>query len=136
MVETLKRLEDGSVVPEKQNEALATQAPILSREDGRIDFSYEAQRIYDRWRGFYPWPGAHTVFRGKKLIVHTMHIAEKSADAASGTVVTSDGQALVVSCGMGSAIAFDEIQPDGKRRMSAQEFLAGHQAKPGERLGV
>ena len=75
MVKTLDELECGEIYPEKQDDALATLAPILKREDGRIDFSRTAKAIYDRWRGFQPWPGAHTMLRGKKLIVHRMHVA-------------------------------------------------------------
>ena len=63
-------------MPQTQDHSLATLAPILTREDGWMDFSRTAQQIYDRWRGFQPWPGAHTMLRGKKLIVHRMQCGE------------------------------------------------------------
>ena len=67
MVKTLSELECGTIFPQAQDHSLATLAPILKREDGWIDFSRDARQIYDRWRGFQPWPGAHTVLRGKKI---------------------------------------------------------------------
>src|SRR5580658_5581248 len=77
MVETLRQLEEGLIFPEAQEHSLATLAPILKREDGLIDFSRTAQQTYDRWRGFQPWPGAHTTLRGKKLIVAKLKICEE-----------------------------------------------------------
>src|SRR3954470_3844218 len=76
MVETLRRLEAGDLKPTHQNHALATHAPILTREDGLIDFNRPAREIYNRWRGFQPWPGAFTTVRGKKLIIHRMRPVE------------------------------------------------------------
>ena len=134
MVETLRQLDCGESCPEKQNHDLATLAPILTREDGWIDFSRTAQQIYDRWRGFQPWPGAHTLLRGKKLIVQKMHVAGKGG--VEPGVVEVRGDMLVVPCGGGSLIAFDEVQLEGKRRMSAAEFLRGNQVRSGERLGL
>ena len=80
MVKTLAGLAAGTIYAEKQDDALATLAPILTREDGWIDFSRTAKEIYDRWRGFQPWPGAHTMLRGKKLIVHRMKLVSKLAE--------------------------------------------------------
>jgi len=134
MVKTLHRLEAGLIYPEKQDHSLATLAPILKREDGWIDFSRSGQQIYDRWRGFQPWPGAHTLLRGKKLIVQKMHVAGVG-DCEAG-VVEVRGDALFVGCGVGSLIGLDEVQLEGKRRMSAAECLRGNQVRSGERLGL
>jgi methionyl-tRNA formyltransferase len=134
MVKTLHHLEEGRIFPEAQDDSLATLAPILKREDGRIDFSRTAKQIYDRWRGFQPWPGAHTLLRGKKLIVQRMHVADVG-DCEPG-VVEVQGDALLVGCGGGSLIGLDEVQMEGKRRMSAAEFLRGNQVRSGERLGL
>jgi len=87
MVETLKRLEAGTICPEVQDHSLATLAPILKREDGLVDFSRTAKQIYDRWRGFQPWPGAHTTLRGKKLIVSKMRIGGGRSVAAGELLV-------------------------------------------------
>jgi methionyl-tRNA formyltransferase len=134
MVKTLYKLEHGTIVPQAQDHTLATLAPILKREDGWIDFSRTAQQIYDRWRGFQPWPGAHTILRGKKLIVQRMHVAGVG-DCEPG-VVEVRGDALVVGCAGEHLLMLDEVQMEGKRRMSAAEFLRGNQMRSGERLGL
>jgi methionyl-tRNA formyltransferase len=134
MVKTLHHLEAGLIFPEAQDDSLATLAPILKREDGWIDFSRDARQIYDRWRGFQPWPGAHTVLRGKKLIVQRMHVA--GVGGGEPGVVIVQGDALLVGCDGGGLIGFDEVQLEGKRRMSAAEFLRGNQVRSGERLGL
>jgi len=133
MVKTLHDLESGTLTPVEQDHAQATLAPILTREDGLIDFSRSAQSIYDRWRGFQPWPGAFTTLRGKKLIVHRMHVAAAAGIEAGTLQVRAD--AMLAGCGGGTAVVFDEVQMEGKRRMSAAEFMRGFQVKNGERLG-
>jgi len=134
MMETLRQLEAGTLVPRKQDEAKVSLAPILTREDGRIDFSRTAKQIYDRWRGFQPWPGAHTILRGKKLIVQKMHVRD-GADGEVGVLVVHGG-ALLVGCGERTVLGLDEVQMEGKRRMNAAEFLRGYQVRGGERLGL
>jgi methionyl-tRNA formyltransferase len=133
MVETLAGLDAGTLVGQKQDEELATLAPILTREDGAIDFSRTARRIYDRWRGFQPWPGAHTRLRGKKLIVHRMRVGAEDGIEAGVLRVARDEMA--VGCGGRGSVVFDEVQMEGKRRMSAEEFLRGFQMRSGERVG-
>jgi methionyl-tRNA formyltransferase len=134
MVETLRQLVEGTIYPEPQNHALATLAPILKREDGWMDFSRSAKRLYDRWRGFQPWPGAHTTLRGKKLIAHKVRVADETFQGEPGEVVVS-GELMMVRCADATMLAFDEVQLEGKKRMSAAEFLRGFQLKSGERLG-
>jgi methionyl-tRNA formyltransferase len=134
MVKTLSGLECRTIFPQAQDHSQATLAPILTREDGWIDFSRIAQQIYDRWRGFQPWPGAHTTLRGKKLIVQKMCVA--GVDDGEIGVVKVDGDRLRVVCGGGSLVRLDELQMEGKRRMSAAEFLRGNQVRSGERLGL
>ena len=135
MVETLGQLEEGILFPQAQNHALASLAPILKREDGRIDFARTAQQVYDRWRGFQPWPGAYTTFRGKKLIVQQMHGAGHAAEGTAGALQVREG-AMAAVCGGGTLLGLDEVQLEGKRRMSAADFLRGYQVKSGERLGL
>lgn len=135
MVETLRQLEAGTLFPQTQNHSLATLAPVLKREDGLADFSRTAQQVYDRWRGFQPWPGAHTTLRGKKLILQKTRVEQEFSQGEPGELqVRSD--ALSVVCGGGTLLGLDEVQMEGKRRMSAAEFLRGHQIKSGERLGL
>jgi methionyl-tRNA formyltransferase len=138
MIETLAGLANAAIAPRPQDHSQATLAPILTREDGRIDFTRDAKQIYDRWRGFQPWPGAYTSLRGKKLIVHQMSVAP-DVGMASGVQVASEimmiGDALHVVCGSG-AIVLQELQVEGKKRMPAAEFLRGFQLRGGERLGA
>jgi methionyl-tRNA formyltransferase len=134
MVETLAGLEAGTVVPESQDDSQATLAPILTRDDARIDFTRTAAEIDQRFRGFQPWPGAFTTLRGKKLIVQAMHVAEGSMSGDPGVLNIQDG-AMHIACGGGTAIVLEEVQLEGKKRMPASEFLRGFQLKSGEHLG-
>ncbi len=134
MVETLAGLQAGTITPRKQDDALATLAPILTREDGRMDFARSAAEIYHRWRGFYPWPGAWTMLGGKKLTVHAMKPVEGVAGAEPGEVRV-DGVRLLVACGGGTAVEIVELQLEGKKRMAAGDFLRGHAFEAGTRLG-
>lgn len=140
LLETLRGLEDGTVQPVAQDGASSTLAPMLTREDGRIDFQLSAKQIRDRWRGFYPWPGAHTMLRGKKLIVHGMAVAraeelgEPIEGERAGELVVN-GERLLTVCGGISVLEVTELQMEGKRRVTAAEFIRGHGIKAGERLG-
>jgi methionyl-tRNA formyltransferase len=134
MVKTLHGLECGTVAPIEQNHAEATHAPILKREDGLIDSSRTAQQVYNRWRGFQPWPGAFTTLRGKKLIAHRMCIAP-DVSATPGELVV-EAHRMFAICAADTAVELLEVQAEGKRRMSAAEFLRGFQVRSGERLGA
>jgi methionyl-tRNA formyltransferase len=133
LVETLAGLAERRIQPTPQDDARATLAPILTREDGRIDFSRDARTICNRHRGFQPWPGAFTRFRGKQLTLHGIAPAAGAPALASGEIATAS-ERLLAGCGAGSAIAIDELQMEGKRRMNAREFLNGYRPRPGERL--
>ena len=134
MVETLRRLEAGEIFPEQQDHSLATLAPILTREDGRIDFSRTAHEIYNRWRGFQPWPGAYTALRGKKLIAHRLRPVSQEAPLPPGHILLHEGR-LLVCCGGSTVIELEEVQLEGKKRMPAADLLRGFQLSTGERLG-
>jgi methionyl-tRNA formyltransferase len=131
MVKTLAGLEDGSVYPIAQDHSRATLAPILTRDDGRMDFSRTATELLNRWRGFQPWPGAFTSLRGKKMIVHRMKVAH-GAGTQGELLVESDR--LLVGC-RDSMLELLEVQMEGRKRMPAGEFLRGFQLKTGERVG-
>jgi methionyl-tRNA formyltransferase len=136
LVETLAKLEAGVIEPRKQDDSLATLAPILTRDDGRIDFARPARVIYDRWRGFQPWPGAWTTLGDKKLSVHRMApIAAPSSSQAIPGEIHVDAERLLAACDNGSWIEFVEVQLEGKKRMMAADFMRGHQLKSGLRLG-
>jgi methionyl-tRNA formyltransferase len=136
MMETLRELAAGTLAPRKQDEALATHAPILTRDDGRMDFTHPAMTLYNRWRGFQPWPGAWTTLDGKKLTVHRMLPTEISGHRGALTGETAAQQGtLFVACGEGTWLELVEVQLEGKRRMTAGEFLRGRALSPGARLG-
>lgn len=136
MVRTLAGLEQGTIQATQQDSTQATLAPILQREDGRIDWSRTAQQIFDRWRGFQPWPGAFTSFRGKKWILHVMQVTVDAAGlgAAPGTLRQA-GNRLLVACGEGTWLDLLELQLEGRRRIPVEAFLHGFSFADGERLG-
>jgi methionyl-tRNA formyltransferase len=141
VVESLAGLEAGSITPRPQENAQAVLAPLLTREDGRIDFAaYTAAELKNRWRGFQPWPGAFTALDGKKLIVHDMDVALGVEIGASGrcepgSIVVEDDECLFVACAGHTWLGLIEVQLEGKKRMEAGEFLRGHQLASGMRLG-
>lgn len=132
LIETLDGLAAGTVTPEKQDEAQATYAPILKREDGLIDWQRPAEEIFNRIRGFDPWPGAYTGFRGKRLHVRRARPLS-GADLPPGTISTRDG--FRAGCGGGTALEFEELQIEGKQRVAAEDFLRGYRPAEGEGLG-
>jgi methionyl-tRNA formyltransferase len=136
MVETLRGIDNGQVQPIPQDHAQATLAPILKKEDGRMDFSRSAKDLFNRLRGFQPWPGAFTTFNSKTLQVHRAQPVQRAAKIAPGEIAV-DGTRLFVGCGLHNATALEivEVQLEGKRRMSAQEFINGYRPQSGDHLG-
>ena len=133
LIETLEGLADGAIIPEPQKEDEVTLAPILKRKDGEIDWGLTAIRIYDRLRGFTPWPGIHTYFRGRRLQIHRARPLDRSGPEP-GRITTWEGR-LHVGCGGSSLLAVGEVQPEGKRRIDASDFVRGYRPEEGERLG-
>lgn len=133
MVETLRGLEAGRIRPRPQDDSLATLAPILKKEEGLIDFQRPAAQIVDRLRGFQPWPGAYTVFRGKHLVLHTAHTV-RGTHLGPGELRVEQ-ERLLAGCGAGSLLEIVELQIEGKKRMSAKDFIHGYRPGPGELLG-
>lgn len=134
LVETLAGLAAGTLTPAPQDHARATLAPILKREDGRVDFALGAQTICNRRRGFTPWPGSFTLFRGKQLTLHVIEARAEGPHLAPGELSIA-GDVILAGCGEGTWLAIHELQMEGKRRMTAREFVNGYQIKPGEKLG-
>jgi methionyl-tRNA formyltransferase len=131
MLETLRGLE-ATIKARPQNNADATLAPILGKEDGRIDFSRSAQEIYNRFRGFQPWPGAFTSFQGKALKVTGLKPAVEKV--GKGELLVRGSQ-LFVGCANHSAIELQEVQPEGKKRMGARDFVHGYRPQTREGIG-
>jgi methionyl-tRNA formyltransferase len=131
--ETLRGLQAHTIRARWQDHTLATLAPILKKEDGLIDFSRSASETLNRMRGFQPWPGAYTKFRGKNLQLW-------QAGALNSTLLPSElkieGDRLFAGCGGSTAIELLELQLEGKKRTSAADFIRGYRPLPGEKLGV
>lgn len=135
VVRTLAGLDAGTIMPRPQDHARATLAPILTRDEGRMDFSARtAKQLSDRWRGFQPWPGAFTSLNGKKLIVHRLAVAARSAAAQPGSVLVDNGR-MLVACAQSTWLELIEVQLEGKKRMPAADFLHGFQIRTGAQLG-
>jgi methionyl-tRNA formyltransferase len=132
IVETLRGLQTGAVGPSPQDHARSTLAPILTKEDGLIDFSRPATEIMNRMRGFQPWPGAHTKFRGKNLQVWRAGTTNRTLPPAELKV---EGDYLFAGCGHGTAVELLEVQLEGKKRSSAADFIRGYRPLPIEKLG-
>src|SRR5436189_5244471 len=132
MVETLHGLKGGTIRPQPQDDSTATLAPLLKKEDGRIDFHRPAPEIVNRTRGFQPWPGAYTTFRGKNLHIWT---ARQDGRHLKEGELAVDGERLIMGCGSGSALELLELQPEGKKRMPSRDFMHGYRVSSGENLG-
>jgi len=133
MVETLRALQAGSFQPRPQDNFKASLAPILKKEDGLVDFSRTADEIVNRIRGFQPWPGAYTKFRGKTLQIIK---ARPTTGAVPPAELRSDSNRLVVGGGNHTSLELLELQLEGKKRTSAADFLRGYRPNPGEKLGL
>jgi methionyl-tRNA formyltransferase len=133
LVETLAGLERGSIAPQKQNSEQATLAPILKKEDGRIDWTLPAGTVHDRVRGFQPWPGAYTSFRGQQLHIWRSRVAG-APEAASKQPGAISLKPLRVACGSGS-LELLEVQLEGRRRVSAADFANGSRLTGNDILG-
>lgn len=134
MADTLRGLEAGTIEPRPQAHEHATLAPLLKKEDGLIDFAKTAREIHNRLRGFQPWPGIYSIFRGKNFAIHRARVAESPSAAAPGELRV-EGERLLLGCGEGSLLELLEVQPEGRKRMPASDFLHGYRPQPGERLG-
>jgi methionyl-tRNA formyltransferase len=133
LVETLHGLQDGTIKSKPQDHTKATLAPILKKEDGKMDFHRTAQEINNRLRGFQPWPGAFTQFRGKNLQV--TQAAALARSTSPGELLIENNQ-LLVGCAGKTTLEILELQPEGKKRMPAKDFIHGYRPKSGEKLGT
>jgi methionyl-tRNA formyltransferase len=136
VAETLHGLLSGKLSPRPQNHSLATYAPLLKKEDGRVDWSLSARAICNRMRGFAPWPGAYSGFRGR-----TCHLWGRPLDAgAPGSAETpgkihAGGKRMLAACGAGTWLEVTFVQLEGGKRISALEFLNGFRVRKGESFG-
>jgi len=134
MAETLRGLAAGNIIPRPQDHSQATLAPILKRDDGRIDWNRTAQEIHTRMRGFAPWPGAYSVFRGQSCHLWGEPVSNEKRDAPPGTLHL-EGDNLLAVCGGATVFRLLAVKLEGRKQVSAFEFANGARLKPGERFG-
>lgn len=136
LVETLERLAAGAVDEIPQDDRLATYAHRLTKEDGRVDWTWSARRVHDLVRGMHPWPHAYSYVNGQRLILLRSTVeaeAAASAHADPGTILDASGDTLRVSTGSGT-LCVRELQAEGKRPTRTREFLSGHRVSTGDRF--
>jgi hypothetical protein len=133
MVETLRALRDGIIQPRKQNQDEASAAPLLKKDDGRIDWLQPAQVIYNRVRGFSPWPGAFTTFRNTPCQLSGQPASnlgvQHAAPLTPGTIHMQAGR-LFVACGEKTLLQVSRVKPEGRKEVSALEFASGAHVQP------
>ena len=134
LVKTLRGLVEGTVTGRAQNHAVATLAPPLKREDGRVDWTQPAQEIYNRMRGFAPWPGTYTEFRGQTCHLSGKALSNQKAEAVPGTILAGRGT-VRVACGGGSLLELRHVKLEGRKEVTASAFANGARLQVGERLG-
>lgn len=128
-------LSAGRAVETLQDDARATYAPKITKEEGTIDWTNSARSLYDKVRGLQPWPLASTTLHGVRYVVRRSATTDQITAAKPGAIVTAHGDDLIVAAGGGSALRILELQPEGRRAMTAREFLAGHRLTSGDRFG-
>ena len=132
--ETLAQLD--AVTPRPQHDQDATFAPLLTKQNGLINWLNDAATIERCVRGFQPWPGAYTHHKSHRLIIRKSALTEvESVDASAGEVLVAHGDDLIVQCGDKKALRLLDVQPEARRRMSVRDFLNGTHLKVGNRFG-
>lgn len=132
LLETLDALSKGGLNPEKQDDSLSTYASQLSKAEGEINWNNTSEQIYNKVRGLNPWPKAFSFIGGKRFVVDFVYKSEQSGKA--GEVLSADKDGILVACGEGSVL-IKEIKVEGKKKMSAEDYLRGHKIERGTLLG-
>jgi methionyl-tRNA formyltransferase len=130
-------LAEGRAVETPQDPSAATHAAKITKAEGTIDWTAPATLVHDLVRGLQPWPLASTTLAGERIVLRRSHVTSADIhDALGGTIVRAHGDDLVVACGNGTSLQILEIQPEGRRTMSAREFLSGRPGLEGARFGA
>lgn len=135
LLETVNGLEKGSLVPEKQDDALSCYAPMLDKELALIDWSKPAREIINLIRGMNSWPVAHTVYSGERMRVYRAVSGKDIDNTRCGEIIAADENGIEVICGDSKSILLQEVQFSGSKAMSVREYLNGHEILVGEILG-
>jgi methionyl-tRNA formyltransferase len=125
----------GHAVETPQNDAEATYAPRLTKEEGAIDWTRPARDLHNHVRGMRPWPSAYTFLKAQRLVVHQARVSDSHAASAKPGTCVAAGPVITVACGDGRALDLIQVQPEGRRVMPARDFVAGHGRLTGQRFG-
>lgn len=134
IIKAMDQLDKGTLRPIPQDHSEASYAPPLKKEDALIDWSQDGREIFNRIRGFNPWPGAFTYLKGVRLKVFSGEIINEEVRKAPGKVVQSGSEGVKVTTGKGSLL-IKEVQLEGRKRMPIHEFLVGNEIPPGTQMG-
>jgi len=133
LVRAIARLKEGDLTPIRQDDSLATEAPMLKKEMGHIDWNRPAPKLRDLIRGLDPWPSAYGFLDGKRFRFFRPQVVEQHSDASPGTIIQADTEGLLVATGE-KGLLIREIQPEGKKRMAVSAWLCGGQKPVGSRF--
>jgi methionyl-tRNA formyltransferase len=135
LVSVLAPLAAGTLAEVPQDDAMATYAPRLTKEEGLVDFSKAARAVHNQIRGLRPWPAAHTFLHGARLVLQRARMSSTQGAGAPGTCIAAGATGITVICGDGHAIDILNLQPEGRRVMTARDYQAGHGQLVGQRFG-
>ena len=133
--QVVDEIANGTARERPQDDAAATYAPRLTKEEGRIDWERSARDIHNRIRGLHPWPHAYSFLGAERVLVLRSRLRSPSIEGGPGEIVQASGDDLVVAANEG-ALSLVQLQPEGRRVMGAREFLAGRKIRPGQRFSV
>jgi methionyl-tRNA formyltransferase len=135
LIDVVEQLAAGRANETPQDNALATYAPKLEKSEGPIIWSLPAREIHNRVRGLQPWPMASTLIDGQRFLIHRTALTDRSMRTTAGSVVDAAGDLLTIAAGDGALLRILLIQPEGRRAMTAREFLSGRKVNPGTIAG-
>jgi methionyl-tRNA formyltransferase len=136
LVDVVDHMAAGRAVEVPQDHARATHAPKIAKEEGRIDWTLPAAAVHNHVRGLQPWPMVSIWIDAERHLLHRTKVTDEHVDVAPGCVVDATHGRLVIAAGGGSAVNVIEIQPEGRRVMTAREFLASRRIHPGTRVSA
>lgn len=129
LTETILEIQKGTAKRAKQDKDFVSYAPMLSRELSPMDWTHSAQALHNQVRGLIPWPSAVTELSGVRCKILKTKVLQEASQEAAGTVLEAGNSGIKIACGGGSVLLIEELQPEGKRRMSAADYLRGNPLK-------
>jgi methionyl-tRNA formyltransferase len=134
LVQVAGAMADGRAVETPQDDSRATYAPKITKEEGAVDWGLPAARLHNLVRGLQPWPLVSARIGGARVLVHKTALTTAVTPAPPGTILRADTERFEIAAGDGHVLRLLVLQPEGKRAMSAREFLAGRHVTPGSKV--